>query len=247
MQSMNDPYETPVFQRLRENRIVYLAGDITTVAADDTVSRLLALDAIDHAAEIKLYITSHGGSLYAALGIYDAMQVIEAPVATLCLGAAFGAAAWLLAAGAPGRRFATASSKILVHQGLAGVAGTTGDIRIAAQNAMKNEQLMVELLARHTGRSVEDVARAIERDLWLTPEQAVSFGIVDAVVGPSARKPALAPPCAATSQPRPEPRWQQRPPEATGFAQQPACGILPTAARTANEARPALPPRGDRP
>jgi ATP-dependent Clp protease protease subunit len=185
---MPNEYDRTPLEHLYANRIVYLSGDITTLGADHVVTRLLVLDSLDHEAEIKLYISSFGGSVYAGLAIYDAMQMIEAPVSTLCIGPAFSMAAWLLAAGESGRRYATPNSRIMIHQGTAGIVGTTSDIRIAAENVLKNEELMVRLLSRHTKRSAEELRRAIERDQWMTPEEARDFGIIDAIATISDRK-----------------------------------------------------------
>ena len=178
---MSNDYETGVGQRLFENRIVYLSGDVTTALADFVVSRILTLDSIDHHAEIKLYISSFGGGVYPGLAIYDAIQMVEAPVATFCIGPAFSMAAWLLAAGEPGRRFATPNSRIMLHQTSGGMMGTSSDVRVAAENMLKNERLMTEMLAHHCKRSVEEVARAIERDLWMTPDEAKAFGVIDTI------------------------------------------------------------------
>jgi ATP-dependent Clp protease protease subunit len=185
---MKNAYDKNTAQYLRESRVVYLCGNVTTASADEIVSRLFVLDALDHQAEIKLYITSHGGSVYAGLAIYDAMQTIEAPVSTLCVGATLSIAACLLAAGARGRRFATANSRIMMHQASVGVLGTSDDIRVAAAHVVQTDTLLVELIARHTRQPEEDVRQAIERDLWMTPEEAHAFGIIDGVLAPSARK-----------------------------------------------------------
>jgi ATP-dependent Clp protease protease subunit len=187
---MADDYEKSLPQLLRESRIVYLSGEITTPSAESVVTQLFALDALDHTAEIKLYISSYGGSVYAGLAIYDAMQIVEAPVSTLCIGAAFSMAAWLLAAGEPGQRSATRHSRIMLHQASAGVMGTSSDIKVAAENVLQCERLMTDLLARHVGRPAEDVGRAIERDLWLTAEQALAFGLIDRIAQPCSRKTA---------------------------------------------------------
>jgi ATP-dependent Clp protease protease subunit len=181
-------YEKSAQEHLYENRIIYLSGDIATTTAEHVVSRLLVLDSLDHGAEIKLYISSFGGSVYAGLAIYDAMQLVEAPVSTFCIGPAFSMAAWLLAAGEPGRRCATPNSRIMLHQASAGFVGSTTDIKIAAENVLKNQTLMVELLARHARRPADEVTRMIERDLWMTPEEALDFGLIDAVTPPCERK-----------------------------------------------------------
>lgn len=178
---MSEDYDKSIDNHLFRNRIVYLSGEITVGLADYVVGRLLVLDSIDPRAEIKLYITSHGGSCYAGLAMYDAIQLVEAPVSTFCIGPAFSMAAWILAAGEPGRRFAAPNSRIMIHQGSAGIGGTPSDIRIAAENLARNEAVMNEILARHTGRSVDEILRATERDKWMTPEEAREFGLIDEV------------------------------------------------------------------
>jgi ATP-dependent Clp protease protease subunit len=185
---MTSAHDKPYDVQLYENRIVYLSGDITTATARWVVSHLLVLDAIDHAAEIKLYISSYGGSVYAGLAIYDVMQLIEAPVATFAIGPAFSMAAWLLAAGEPGRRVAMPTARIMLHQGSSGIHGKTDDIRVAAENIVRNERQLDAILARHTGRRPEEISAAMRRDLWLTPEEAQAFGVVDAVVAPRREK-----------------------------------------------------------
>jgi ATP-dependent Clp protease protease subunit len=183
-----DPYEKSAGEILHESRVVYVSGDIATPTAESVVQRILALDAIDRRAEIKLYITSFGGSVHAGLAIYDAMQLVEAPVSTFCLGAAFSMAAWLLAAGEPGRRFAAPNARIMLHQASGGLMGTTADIQVAAENMLQTERTMNEILARHTGRTPDAIRLAIQRDLWLTPAQAKEFGLIDGVTRPAERK-----------------------------------------------------------
>lgn len=185
---MSNEYETSVQQRLFENRIIYLSGEVKNEYADYVVSRLLTLDSIDHQAEIKLYLSSYGGGVYPGLAIYDAMQMVEAPVATFCIGPAFSMAAWLLAAGETGLRFASPNSRIMLHQTSGGMMGTSADVRVAAENMLKNERLMTEILARHCKRSSAEVMRAIERDLWMTPEEALDFGVIDAIAEFCSRK-----------------------------------------------------------
>ncbi len=182
---MSHDYEKSVLEHLYQNRIIYLSGDITTGTADYVVSRLLVLDSLDPTAEIKLYISSFGGSVYAGLAIYDAMQLIRAPVATFCIGPAFSMAAWLLAAGSPGRRSATPNSRVMLHQASAGFLGTSADIKVAAENIIKTEELTVRILADHTGRPPGDIAALIQRDLWLTATEAVELGLIDTVTTPN--------------------------------------------------------------
>jgi ATP-dependent Clp protease protease subunit len=185
---MTSSHDNPFDVSLYESRIIYLSGDITTATARWVVAHLLVLDAIDHEAEIKLYISSYGGSVYAGLAIYDAMQLIEAPVATFGIGPAFSMAAWLLAAGEPGRRVAMPTARVMLHQASADIQGKSDEIRIAAANILQSERQFSEILARHSGRSAEEIATAIRRDLWMTPEEAQAFGLIDAIVAPRPEK-----------------------------------------------------------
>lgn len=200
----NDAYDKSVTEHLYENRIIYLSGDITTQTADYVVSRLLVLDTLDPESEIRLYLSSYGGSVYAGLAIYDAMQLVSAPISTFCIGPAFSMAAWLLAAGEPGRRFATPNSRIMIHQTSAGFLGTSADIKVAAENVIKSERLMNELLARHTKRGLAEIESAVQRDLWMTPQEAMRFGMIDAIAPVATRK--SAPPSARNGRSTSDPR-----------------------------------------
>lgn len=169
-------------QHLLENRIIYLAGEINTSCADYVISNLLVLNSIDKELDIHLYITSYGGSAYAGLAIYDCIQMIEASVSTFCLGPAFSMAAWILASGDRGKRYATPNSRILLHQAWLQTSGTTSDIRVAADNIMELEKKMIDILAYHTKKSYKIVERSIQRDLWLNAEKAEEFGIIDHII-----------------------------------------------------------------
>lgn len=185
---MSHDYDRSVNEHLYRNRIIYMSGDIATGTADYVVSRLLVLDSLDPTAEIKLYISSFGGSVHAGLAIYDAIQLVDAPVATFCIGPAFSMAAWILAAGEPGRRLATPNSRIMIHQSTAGLMGTSADIKIAAENILSTQALALDLLGRHTGHPASELAALIDRDLWMTPAHARELGLIDAIAEPSERK-----------------------------------------------------------
>jgi ATP-dependent Clp protease protease subunit len=168
-------------EHLLRNRIIILSGDITTRVAEWVITRLLVLDNIDPEAEIALYLMSAGGSVRAGFAIYDTMLMVGAPVSTLAIGPAFSMAAWLLAAGERGRRFATPNSKIMIHQSSAGTFGTAADVKIAAQQLLDSERRLNELLATHTQRSVEEIEQAVQRDCWMSPTEAKEFGLIDAI------------------------------------------------------------------
>lgn len=169
-------------QHLLENRIIYLSGEVDTSSAHHVITNLLVLNSLDKESDIRLYISSHGGSVYAGLAIYDCIQMIDAPVSTFCIGPAFSMAAWLLAAGGFGKRYATPNSRILLHQAWAQTSGTTSDIKIAAENIIDLEDKMIKILSFHTKKSKEIVERSIQRDLWLNAEGAKKFGIIDHII-----------------------------------------------------------------
>lgn len=225
---MSDAYGKPVEQLFYENRIVYLSGDITEGEAKAVASQILVLDSVDHEAEIKLYMSSYGGSVFAGLAVYDAMQLVEAPVATFCVGAAFSMAAVLLAAGERGRRVTMPNARIMLHRPSAGIQGSSADIRIAAENILQSERLLTEILRLHTGRPAEEIARALDRDCWMTAEEARAFGLIDAVVPPSKAKmfPAAAPAVLRAPSPTAAPR-SPRPAQVTGGAQPPGAATIP--------------------
>jgi ATP-dependent Clp protease protease subunit len=145
-------------------------------------AQLLHLDAQDPGRDISLYVNSPGGSAYAGMAIYDAMQYVQSDVSTVCLGMGMSAAAMILSGGAPGKRFALPNAKIMIHQGSAGYRGTPADIQIAAREVLSMTRRMAEIISRHTNQDVEQVMKDIDRDRFMTPEEAVEYGIVDAIM-----------------------------------------------------------------
>ena len=145
-------------------------------------AQLLHLDAQDPGKDIYLYVNSPGGSAYAGMAIYDAMQYVQSDVSTVCLGMGMSAAAMILCGGAPGKRFALPNAKIMIHQGSAGYRGTPADIQIAAREILSMTRRMAEIISRHTNQDVEQVMKDIDRDRFMTPEEAVEYGIVDAIM-----------------------------------------------------------------
>ncbi|MEO6808114.1 MAG: ATP-dependent Clp protease proteolytic subunit [Isosphaeraceae bacterium] len=168
---------------LLENRIVFLEGVINDAAANMTVMKLLFLQFENRTQAISFYINSPGGSVYSTLAIYDTMQFIDCPVATYCIGMAASGAAVLLAGGTKGKRYALPHSKIMIHQPYGQVSGQVSDIEIQAQEIQANKADINDILARHTGQPIEQVARDTERDRYLTAIQAKEYGLVDEVVG----------------------------------------------------------------
>src|SRR5918995_1987974 len=142
----------------------------------------MVVEADDPDKDISLYINSPGGVAYAGMAIYDAMQYVKPDVSTICVGMGMSAAAMILAGGAPGKRFALPNAKVMIHQGSAGFRGTPADIQIRAREVLDLTQRMAEIIALHSGRTVDEVMRDIDRDRFMTAEEAVEYGLLDAVM-----------------------------------------------------------------
>jgi ATP-dependent Clp protease protease subunit len=171
-----------IFSRLLRDRIIFLGNEISDDVANVIVAQLLFLEAEDPDKAIFLYINSPGGSITAGLAIYDTMQFVRPDVETLCIGQAASMAAWLLAAGAPGKRTALAHSRVMIHQPMGGARGQATDIGIQAKEILKLREEMNRILADHTGRDVELIAKDTERDYYMSPDEAQVYGLVDHVV-----------------------------------------------------------------
>ena len=171
-----------IYSRLLRDRVIFLGTEIHDEVANVIVAQLLFLEADDPDKDIHLYINSPGGSITAGLAIYDTMQFIRSEVHTTCIGQAASMGAWLVAAGAKGKRTALANARIMIHQPMGGARGQASDIHIQAQEILKLRHRMNEILASHTGRDVEQIAEDTERDYYMSAEEAQAYGIVDAVV-----------------------------------------------------------------
>ena len=171
-----------VFDRLLKERIVFLGGQVTDELAIQISAKLLLLEAEDHERDIYLYINSPGGSVYAGMAIYDTMQFVRPDVSTICLGMAASMGQFLLCAGQKGKRYSLPHGRILMHQPLGQMQGQASDIKIHAENMMRTKQEMAELLAFHTGQTVEQIATDSDRDRWFTAQQALDYGMIDAIV-----------------------------------------------------------------
>jgi len=171
-----------IYSRLLRDRVIFLGSEIHDDAANVIVAQLLFLEADDPEKDVHLYLNSPGGSITAGMAIYDTMQFIRPDVATTCIGQAASMAAWLLAAGTPGKRTALANSRIMIHQPMGGARGKATDIGIQAKEILSLRQKMNEILATHTGRSVADIARDTERDYYMSASEAKEYGVVDQVV-----------------------------------------------------------------
>ena len=171
-----------IYSRLLKERIIFVVGPINDNVASLVTAQLLFLESEDPKKEINLYINSPGGLVTAGLGIYDTMQYIKPDVSTLCIGQAASMGSFLLAAGKKGKRFSLPNSRIMVHQPSAGFQGQATDIEIHANEVMDLKKRLNEIYSKHTGKSVDDVKKALERDNFMTPETAKDFGLIDDVV-----------------------------------------------------------------
>ena len=171
-----------IYSRLLKERIVFVVGPINDTIASLVTAQLLFLESEDPKKEISLYINSPGGLVTAGLGIYDTMQYVKPEVTTLCIGQAASMGSFLLAAGAKGKRFSLPNSRIMVHQPSAGFQGQATDIEIHANEVLSLKKRLNEIYSKHTGKSVDEIKSALERDNFMTPENAKDFGLIDKVV-----------------------------------------------------------------
>jgi ATP-dependent Clp protease protease subunit len=176
-----DP-RSDVFNRLLKNRVVMLGTDVNDDIANQICAQLLYLEGEDATSDIWLYINSPGGSVTAGMAIYDTMQFVSCPVATVCMGLAASMGQFLLTAGAPGKRYTLPNARIMMHQPLAGLRGQAADIAIQAEQLVYIKRRMAELQSQHAGKSIEDILADGERDRWFTAEQARDYGLVDKVI-----------------------------------------------------------------
>ena len=171
-----------IYSRLLKERIIFLTGQINDNVASLVTAQLLFLEAEDPKKEIYLYINSPGGLVTAGLGIYDTMQYVKPDISTLCIGQAASMGSFLLAAGTKGKRFSLPNSRIMVHQPSAGFQGQATDIEIHANEVLSLKKRLNEIYSKHTGKSVDEIKSALERDNFMTPDNAKNFGLIDKVV-----------------------------------------------------------------
>ena len=171
-----------IYSRLLKERIVFVVGPINDAVASLVTAQLLFLESEDPKKEISLYINSPGGLVTAGLGIYDTMQYIKPEISTLCIGQAASMGSFLLAAGSKGKRFSLPNSRIMVHQPSAGFQGQATDIEIHANEVLSLKNRLNEIYSKHTGKTVDEIKSALERDNFMTPDNAKSFGLIDKVV-----------------------------------------------------------------
>ena len=171
-----------IYSRLLKERIVFLVGPVNDSVASLVTAQLLFLESENPKKEINFYINSPGGLVTAGLGIYDTMQYINSPVSTLCIGQASSMGSFLLAAGEKGKRFSLPNSRIMVHQPSAGFQGQATDIQIHAKEILSLKERLNKIYSKHTGKTINEISDALERDNFMTAEEAMKFGLIDSVV-----------------------------------------------------------------
>jgi ATP-dependent Clp protease protease subunit len=171
-----------IYSRLLKERIIFLGGPINDMVANSIIAQLLFLDSRDSTKPIQLYINTPGGIVTSGLAIYDTMQSVKCQVSTLCVGMAASMGAVLLAAGAKGKRFALPHSQILLHQPMGGAQGQASEIEITAKQIVKIKEQLNSIIAKHTGQPMEKVEKDSDRDFYLTPEEAKTYGLIDEVI-----------------------------------------------------------------
>ncbi len=173
-----------IYSRLLRDRVIFLGSEIDSQVANLVIAQMLFLDYEDAEREIRLYINSPGGEVYAGLGIYDTMQMVRADVSTVCMGLAASMAAVLLMAGTPGKRYALPNARVLIHQGSVGFSGNVPDIDIRARETINLVTRCVEIMAQHSGQPFDRIKRDTERDYFMDAEEAKEYGIVDEILLP---------------------------------------------------------------
>ena len=177
-----------IYSRLLKERIVFIGSEITDDLANLVVAQLLFLQSEDATKDVSVYVNSPGGSVTAGLAIYDTMQFLKCDVVTYCVGQAASMGAVLLAAGAKGKRHALPGARIMIHQPWGGAQGTASDIHIQAQEILRLKEYLNGILAKHTGKSVKEVAKDTDRDFFMSAQEAVAYGLVDDVLGAAPAK-----------------------------------------------------------
>lgn len=171
-----------IYSRLLKERIIFLGFPIDDGVANTVIAQLLFLDSESPDKNIKLYINSPGGLVTAGLAIYDTMQYVKADVSTICVGTAASMAATLLAAGAPGKRFALPNAEVMLHQVMGGAEGQAADIKIRAEHILKLHRRLNQILAKHTGQDIKKIEKDSDRDFYMSAEEALAYGLVDKII-----------------------------------------------------------------
>jgi len=171
-----------IYSRLLKDRIIFLGAPIDDAVANTVIAQLLFLDNDDKKSDIKLYINSPGGSVSAGLAIYDTMQYVKADVSTICIGMAASMGAVILAGGAKGKRLALPNSEIMIHQVMGGAEGQATDIKIRAEHILKVKSKLDKILTKHTNRTLAQIEKDTDRDYYMSPEEAIGYGVIDKVI-----------------------------------------------------------------
>ncbi|MFA5020734.1 MAG: ATP-dependent Clp protease proteolytic subunit [Patescibacteria group bacterium] len=171
-----------IYSRLLKDRIIFLGAPIDDAVANTVIAQLLFLDSEDAKADIKLYINSPGGSVSAGLAVYDTMQHVKADVSTICVGTAASMAAIILSGGAKGKRLALPNSEIMIHQVMGGAEGQATDIKIRAEHILKVKGKLDKILTKHTNKTMAQIEKDTDRDYYMSPEEAVTYGVIDKIV-----------------------------------------------------------------
>src|SRR5580692_860227 len=173
-----------IYSMLLRQRIIFLGQEVDDQIANLIISQMLYLEALDAEKDISLYINSPGGVAYAGMAIYDVIQHVRPDVSTICVGMGMSAAAMVLCGGTPGKRLALPNARIKIHQGSAGTRGAPSDMEIQLREVLALTRRMAEIIAHHSGRSVDQVATDIDRDYFMTPEEAMEYGLIDSIIAP---------------------------------------------------------------
>ncbi len=171
-----------IYSRLLEDRIIFISGEINTELANLVIAQLLFLESKNNTKDISLYINSPGGEVDAGLAIYDTMNFIKSKVNVICVGMAASMAAVLLSSGEKGKRFALPHSRIMIHQPLGGAQGQASDIKIQAEQILRIKDIINEILSKNTGKTIEEIEKDTNRDYYLTPEEALKYGLIDEIL-----------------------------------------------------------------
>lgn len=174
-----------IYSRLLKDRIIFIGSEVSDQLANAVIAQIIFLRADDPKKDVHIYINSPGGELTSGLAIYDTMRYLGCDINTYCLGQAASLGSLLLAAGTPGKRFALPHSRIMIHQPYGGIGGTSADIHLQAQEILKFKSMCAQILAEHTGNSLEKIVEDSERDLFMTPEAAKQYGIIDKIIVPT--------------------------------------------------------------
>ena len=171
-----------IYSRLLEDRIVFISGEIDDASANTIVAELIYLEAKNPEKDICVYINSPGGSVTAGMAIYDTMKYVKCDVSTICIGLAASMGAFLLAAGTKGKRFCLPNSEVMIHQTLGGAQGQASDIEITANHIIQTKKKMIQMLSKNTGQPIKKIEKDVDRDYFMTADEAVAYGIVDKVI-----------------------------------------------------------------